>query len=229
MKKALILLLIFLSACAPSEAVMKVTVQAAIAQTQAALPSATAIPTNTVFPTETPTLLPTDTLIPTETPSLTVTPMSGKGSRESPILIGGGVSLTRNHEQDFFITITEIKRGTDAWNALYGANQFNSMPKDPMQEYLLALIEIYYVKGPSDKTLDISSSSFGSVSNNTILSQPFAMVDPEPQFEHQVSTGLFAPSQAKGWLTFYVFKNDPNPLIYFGNPKSGPVWYFAIK
>jgi hypothetical protein len=227
MKKVMVFVVVLLVSCQPSEQ----AINTAIAKTQAAVPTATSVPTDTPtpLPTETPfptmTPLPSPTPRPTATRYPTITPMPEEGSRELPIEIGGELSLTRDNEQDFTITILEVKKGDEAWKILYAANFFNDKPPEG-QAYLLAKIQISYTKGK--EVLEINQFSFGSVSNNVILDIPFGIVEPDPQFTDTVSKGLFAPSTASGWLTFLMFKDDTDPLIYFGKP-TGNVWYFATE
>ncbi len=228
MKKIIFLVVLLLASCQPSEQ----AVQTAIAKTQAAVPTVTPVPTLTATPLPTETPIPTNTPLPSATPLPTATyrptntPIPEKGSRQNPLAIGEDLYLTRNDEQDFSISIQQVKIGDEAWKTIYATNQFNDTPPED-QQYILVKIEISYIKGPSDKTLEVSMYDFGSVSNNVIL-DPAIVVEPDPQFMDVTSNGLFAPSSVSGWQAFHAFKDDPNPLIYFGNPK-GNIWYFAIK
>jgi hypothetical protein len=229
----LILLTVILAACVPSETTIKTTLDAAVPQTQAALSSLAPVPTDTPIPTVLRTPTPKVTFAPTgapipssDTPGSAGTPISDGKSRDNPIQIHQQLELTINHEQDFNITIVEVKRGKDAWKDIYGINIYN--PRAPAdEEYVLAIIEVNYLKGPTDKTLQITPFDFGSVTNNVVL--PIKNVVLDPDFFKAASKGLAAGAKAYGLVAFLVFKDDPNPLIYFGNPNGGNAWYFATN
>jgi len=230
MKKSIsgfILLIFFIVACSTNESTIKAPIGTVITQTQATASYLTPIPIDTLIPTMSRTPAPKETSIPpTVIPWPLITPNSDGTNRDNPIEIHAQLGLTMDYEQEFTITFLEVKRGKDAWKDIYGINIYN--PRAPAdKEYVLANIELNYTKGPTGKTLQIDPFEFGSVTNNVVL--PIQLVVLDPDFFKKFSKGLAVGDKAYGLVAFLVFKDDPNPLIYFGNPSGENVWYFSTN
>jgi hypothetical protein len=234
MKKLLFVFVLLLATCQPSEQ----TIQTAIANTQAAIPSETNTPgpTNTPLPSNTPlpkaTPYPTTTPVPSYTPIPTNTPFPKLGSMDNPVPLGKAEELTKGGEIDFTIRVTKSIRGKEAWDAISNANMFNEDVKNPEQEYLLVNFEVEYLSGPRDKALQFGIFEFGSLSDGNILARPFAVVVPEPDFDKIFSItsgGIFRGHKGAGWMDFYAWIIDDHPMVYLGKPGTDNVWYFEVK
>jgi hypothetical protein len=105
MKNALFLMLIFLSACAPNESAIKVTVQAAMAQTQSAIPTVTI----TVSPI--PTSSPMPIIKSTNTIEPTIATTTEPTLNANLILVANLLKRTYSDDID---SITAIRRGVNS-------------------------------------------------------------------------------------------------------------------
>lgn len=174
-------------------------------------------PTRTI----TSTFPPTHTQRPTSTK--TITPMPKTGSYEKPIALGKFANLTSGGDKEFFIGISEVKRGDAAWQMLYDANMFND-PAPSGMEWIAVKIQVNYDQGPSGEVLEINTRAFNTVSHGSILDIPF-YVPFDPEFDVSILPG----GKGEGWVCGQVYQDDPNPLLLFGylqSSKSG--WYFSL-
>jgi hypothetical protein len=219
---------IVLTACGQSQS----AVQTSVVMTLTAMPTNTPIPSNTPVPTATATPLPTNTptRTPTNTPKATATrrpptPTEAPevGSYERPVPMNLPYPFTYSGNQDFSLTVTEVKRGQDAWDMLYIANMFNDKAPDRM-EWVCAYLKLNYTDGPSGTTIDINKYWFSTVSNGSILDIPF-YVPPDPEFDVSVLPG----GKAEGWICGHLFTDDANPVLLFAHSDTKPGWYFSLQ
>jgi hypothetical protein len=137
----------------------------------------------------------------------------------------------RGSDINFTIKITKSMRGNDAWNAIYQANRFNQKVKNPQQENLLVYFEVEFVSGSREKALKFGIFDFGSLSDGNDLYSLFELEVPEPQFKYifNINGGIYVGQKGAGWLDFYVWIDDKQPLVYLGRPGTSNVWYFEVK
>lgn len=193
-------------------------------------PTYTFYPTYTKYPTYTPGVKPAVTTSPAAAPTIargtpTFLPTIANdkfGSIDSPIPVGQSVALTVN-KQDFTVGIIKIWRGDDAW-ALIKVSSFNSLPKDPAKEYLLAQVQITYDDGIG--SLDVRPTMFNVVTGGEILNDILFVSPPTPEFRFTLLKGI----TRTGYLVKEVFADDPAPLLMaVSNMFSKDGIYFATK
>ena len=150
-------------------------------------------------------------------------------SHETAITVGQPVTTQINCDEraggiepyDATITVEEMTRGAEAWNALQAADKANPEP-EAGHEYVLARISFKMKPrgAPGDKTFDLGRPlQFTAFSENfEEYSTPKAIV-PEPALKGRVP----ANQPAEGWVALSVKKDDPKPLLMF-DPSSGGAW-----
>lgn len=178
----------------------------------------TPIPTKTQIPTETPVPIQTETLIPS------VTTTSAFGYRANPVPFGETISLVKNENQIFDLTVVEILHGDDAWIVIQKANEYFNEEAPEGLEYVLVKLSVNYKEGPADSLLELSSYDFGIVSKNNILDESLLVIEPEPEFEPQ----LFPGGICEGHIVKVKFEDDPDALLYYGRPGKS-AYYFSLK
>jgi hypothetical protein len=143
-------------------------------------------------------------------------------SYDKPVPFNSAYSFSLGDEQDFDLTITDVKRGQAAWDMLYIANMFNDDAPDGM-EWVCAMVHVDYTRGPSGKTLDMDTNWFSTVTKGSILEIPF-YVSPEPELDISV----LPKGMGEGWVCGHVYQDDTNPLFVFGHTSSKSGWYFSL-
>lgn len=229
----LVVFAILLASCSSAPSVD--TVATSVARTVAAQqvqPSPVAPqPTNTPEPTATSTYRPLPTHPPTytqrPTPAITrrptPTPLPEIGSYENPVLYGSSLSLSKdNGSQEFKITLTDVRRGDDAWQMLYAVNPYNEPAPEGM-EWIGTLIKIEYTKGPSGKVLELDRYFVNTVTKGSILEIPFYL-GPDPEFDLKILPG----GEGEGWIFGHVYVDDPKPMIVFAYSGGNPGFYMSL-
>ena len=87
-------------------------------------------------------------------------------------------------------------------------------------EYLVAQVDLVYIKGSEDEAEDISSTSFGSYSKLQLVVSD-AIVPPQPDVDFEGFPG----ATHTGWIAIEVFKDDPNPMIVLGADYDNNVFF----
>ena len=220
-----IVLSIVVSGCGGSQS----SVQTSVAMTLTAVPMLASQPTDTPvsIATDTPVSMdtPTQTLrpSPTRTRRPTSTPKPELGSYEYPIPYGLPLPLTRGKTQDYTITLTDVKRGDDAWQILYDVNQFNELAPERM-EWIGVLIKIKYTAGPSGQVLELDRYFVNIVTKGSILEIPF-YVGPDPEFDLKI----LPDGEGEGWIFGHVYVDDPEPMMVFAySPGGNPGFYMSL-
>lgn len=151
-------------------------------------------------------------------------------TRKNPAKIGDTVpfdtkgslsSITGN------LSVTEIIRGSEAWNMIHQANMFNSAPKDG-HEYILAKIKIDITSNAnSEAAVSISDYDFTLVSSGGTDYQKQSVVTPDPVLR----TKIYVGGSQSGWAVFEVKQNDQEPLIVYGRKYDGSsgVWFKTVQ
>ena len=110
------------------------------------------------------------------------------------------------------ITVRQLIRGDEALALLRETYRFNPEPP-PDSEYLLALVEMRYVRGPQGETDWIHQVDFGLISSQGFeYNLPFGVFPVEPF----LSTRLYPGAIVFGWTTWLIEANDPAPLLIWG-------------
>ncbi len=153
-------------------------------------------------------------------PTPTPTPLPQGYSRLDPIPIGEAVEYEcETWDEVFTITmaVTEVIRGSTAWDMLREANMFNEQPK-PGFEYILAKIRCEVTSAPSpDAAFTIAGYDFDAVSSDGKAYEPIFLVDPDPQLD----TDLYEGASHEGWVSFNVATTDMHPVIAFNRDYEG--------
>ncbi len=122
------------------------------------------------------------------------------------------------------MSIKELIRGDEAWNAIYKANHFNQKAPDGY-EYILAKIYFKLSDIPDGKVFYLKNSTFSLISGDGKEYDSAFAVTPEPT----IGSSLYKGSSNEGWAVFQVKIDDPNPKIAFGRnyDGTGGIWFKA--
>jgi len=178
--------------------------------------------------------IPTPTITPTPTPTPTTTPTTPLGySRSNPAGMNyplsvwcgstGSVSSYGGNDYHVRITLTDLIRGSQAWQLIYDANMFND-PPEPGFEYILAKVQFEYLAGPTpDTTFDVSPVWFDAISSTGQEYDFVSTVLPDPS----IRTSLYPGASHEGWTAFHVAIDDANPLMTIGRyyDGTGGLWW----
>jgi hypothetical protein len=183
------------------------------------LPTSTMVPTDTDTPADTPTIAdtprPTRTRKPTNTPRPTNTLIPEPGTRSQPVSFGEQFGLVMGGDKRFYLSLTEVHRGEEAWTKINKANRFNDPPPEGM-EYLLLYAQVEYLEGPSDEALQLNQWDCRIVSEGQIV-EPESVVEPEPEFD----ISFFPGAVGGGWMAWTIFEDDEYPLLAVGMDYDG--------
>jgi len=150
---------------------------------------------------------------PTPTPSQAAVPVSVPGSlRANPVPFGVKAQVTRYGGKGVFeVAVVDVIRGERATQMMLDANMFNGVPEDPALEWMLVRM-----KGKCVQAAPEFGTSFGASWDMRIyadqrrVGQPLGGIPPEPEL-HGV---YFAGADIDGWVEFFVYKDDPRPLLF---------------
>lgn len=149
-------------------------------------------------------------------------------SRTNPAPIGTAQSIQVDNWLEKYnasVVILETTRGTEAYNMLKKANQFNS-PAEEGMEYILVKTRVSINSVDEDKAVSLSSYSFDAYSaDNVEYKSAFAVV-PEPKF----SGNVFAGGTLEGYFVVQVSQSDKAPKLVFGAnyDGSGGIWFSLV-
>lgn len=176
-----------------------------------------------------PTSIPTKTstpVSPTATPkSVSQQPKLGK-SRSNPVPFRSSTRVSRwDGDAVFDIAVADVIRGATAQQMMNKANMFNGKPSDSDLEWILVRMKGTCLKADND-----IGTSFGDptdmriYANDRRVSQPLGAISPEPELHGM----YFEGAKLDGWIPFFVYKNDPSPLLFvednFLDAKKG-AWF----
>jgi hypothetical protein len=206
------ILVILLSACAPSQTV----IQTAIASTL------TSAPTLTPFPSQTNTLFPTFTPTPTRTSTPRPTPTYEMGTFSNPYPFGWDVYLihTESGETvDITMRVEKIIRGQEAWSIIYRANMFNDAPPSGME---VIMVEIYDKVTSMSGFLSLGRYDFSIATKGRIIDpytySPCCLNNAGyPEFDAKLNPG----GELTGWIASMVNIDDNAPLLVLGADYDG--------
>lgn len=124
------------------------------------------------------------------------------------------------------VVILEATRGTDAYNMLKEANQFNPAAKEGM-EYIVVKARVSINSVSEDKAVSLSSYSFDAYSSDNVEYDSAFVVDPDPQFSGSVYEG----GTLEGYFAVQVSQSDKAPKLSFGTKYdgSGGIWFSLTK
>lgn len=150
----------------------------------------------------------------TETSEETASIPSDLGSRSNPVPFDtsyGIVAEVGTNEIIFDVTVVETIRGEEAWDIVYGENQFNDAPGDG-EEYIINKIEIEMLHSDdSDIPTDFSFREFDYfTASGTNYQTHSTLVPNRLEFE------IFEGSSAEGYIA-QIINEDDTPLIRYGN------------
>jgi hypothetical protein len=111
--------------------------------------------------------------------------------------------------EDWEVTVKEVIRGADAWEAIQEANQFNDPPEEGM-EYLLAKVKIRYI-GTTDEAMRIDKYSFESTGSQNELYDSASVSPPEPVLD----VALYPGGEFEGWVPLLAAEEETNLMLVF--------------
>lgn len=175
-----------------------------------------------------------------DTPNTENIPVSNSGSRSEPGTSTSQIGMSRSNatplgqelvgkleqynligatEKENFevgITVVETVRGSEAWDKIKEANQFNEASDDGY-EYMLVKVKVRVIDSDhEDVQFSVNNQTFTLVSASGADYKNKALVIDDP-----IDTSLYAGAESEGWTVFQVKKNDPAPLIAIARDQRG--------
>lgn len=132
---------------------------------------------------------------------------AGSGTRQNPVPLGKTMRVVFENST-FDVRIHDVTRGTLASIAVKKANPFNDVASAGMQ-YLVAQVDLTYIKGSEDKAKEINTNFFKSLSKLQFVTSD-VIVPPQPDVDFKGFPG----ATHTGWIALEVFIDDPNPMIF---------------
>ena len=100
--------------------------------------------------------------------------------------------------EDWEISVSQVVRGSEAWNMVIAANQFNEPPEDGY-EYVAVKV-IVHNTSTMDVAENISGLNFKTTGSNGIFYDLPSIVDPEPALD----VTLYPDGEYEGWVILKV-------------------------
>lgn len=124
------------------------------------------------------------------------------------------------------LRVAEVYRGSQAWEMIKAANQFNDEAPEG-KEYIVAKLVASVISTENDKSISFSDHKFDAYSGSNVEYDYAYVVNPEPEFEGSVYSG----GTLSGYGVFLVNKDDANPKIVYGQKYDGTggVWFSLSK
>lgn len=145
-------------------------------------------------------------------------------SRFFPADIGETITcpVTYRYENyTLLITVSEIIRGSSAWQKIYATNKYNDPPLEGM-EYILAKIRVKYISGPTPETVyEVDHWDYEAVSEDGYVYDRASIVLPEPE----IDADLYPGASHEGWAAFQVYKTDNKPVLAYARAEYGAYWF----
>lgn len=133
-----------------------------------------------------------------------ITPSELGSEKSNPALISEKVIT-----EDWELTIVEVIRGTEAWNMVLSANQYNDPPEDGF-EYVAIKVYAHNI-GTEDKATDIDSYSFNTTGSAGILHDVPSIVEPEPA----LSVSLYPGGEFEGWIIMQASVGETGLILIY--------------
>ena len=114
------------------------------------------------------------------------------------------------------MTVTEVIRGSQAWDMVKAADASNKAP-DAGYEYLLARVKFAYGSGGNLYYTLLREYFKAYSSANKEYTNP-TIVDPKPALID--GTALFQGQTAEGWVSFLVSQSDTKPVMFYASSSS---------
>ena len=161
----------------------------------------------------------------TATAKTTVPP--GPGSREKPIRKGDTAVFngmdTLFDQYRLELTVTDVKRGQEAWALAVAGNRFNKKP-EAGKEYLLVTYKIKVLDSADGKAVSLNNALFKFVSQKGVKYNDFvSLAGLKPAL-----TDLYKGGEAEGIVYGMVDEGD-QPLVVFLERNDGGIWFTVEK
>lgn len=150
-------------------------------------------------------------------------PANKMGTRKNPVPLNK--AATFNGMNDIFdtftadLTLTEVIRGTAAWDIIKKGNPFNAEPPAG-KEYLLVKVKIKAIDSKDDEKIDINESSFDLINKSGVKYDDFVVV---AGVKPSLST-MYAGAEQEAYVPFLVDINDI-PSVVFLERVNGGLWF----
>lgn len=146
---------------------------------------------------------------------------SEQGKRSNPVKIGEVASLKEKffddsykpHDGKLDISITEVKKGDEAWGIISQANMFNEKAPEGYEWFLVKAKVTVSDLDSDDIKYKVYNSFKPFDSNGQSIDQSVSVVSPDPQFDGEIFKG----GTIEGYFTFIAKTNDKVLLEYKGN------------
>lgn len=153
----------------------------------------------------------------------TTAPTPGPGSREKPIRKGDTAVFngmdTLFDQYRLELTVTDVKRGQEAWALAVAGNRFNKKP-EAGKEYLLVTYKIKVLDSADGKAVSLNNALFKFVSQKGVKYNDFvSLAGLKPAL-----TDLYKGGEAEGIVYGMVDEGD-QPLVVFLERDNGGIWF----
>lgn len=147
----------------------------------------------------------------------------GPGSREKPIRKGDTAVFngmdTLFDQYRLELTVTDVKRGQEAWALAVAGNRFNKKP-EAGKEYLLVTYKIKVLDSADGKAVSLNNALFKFVSQKGVKYNDFvSLAGLKPAL-----TDLYKGGEAEGIVYGMVDEGD-QPLVVFLERNDGGIWF----
>ena len=150
-------------------------------------------------------------------------------SRTNPAPIGTEQTISIDTIFDQYtakMTITEVIRGSSAWEKIKAANQFNSEAEDG-NEYILAKVKVTIAEEKKGQAVSFYSGSLTAFSKDNVEYPSVFVSNLKPDFSGSVYKG----GTLEGYVAFQVDQSDTAPKAVFGADYNGAggIWFSLTK
>lgn len=156
---------------------------------------------------------------------------SEPGKRSNPVKLGQTGTIkerfyddsSKGYDGKVSITLTEVKRGEEAWGLISQANQFNDAAPEGYEWVLVkAKISVSDLDSADVKYHVYNSFTPFDANGQSIDQQSKFVVNPDPKFEGEIFNG----GTVEGYFSFLAKTNEDVILEYRGNSAD---CYFSLK
>ncbi len=116
--------------------------------------------------------------------------------------------------EEWEVTVLEMLRGDEAWDALYEANEYNSEPDEGM-EYVLVRLNVRNITY-EDAPRHVGWSMFEIVGDNKEIYDTVFVTTPEPELD----AWLYPDGEAEGWVALQAAEDESGLILIFSESYS---------
>lgn len=146
-----------------------------------------------------------------------------ENSRLNPAKINQSIIFEEEHSFDgkstLEMTLTEVVRGSEAWDIIYDDDKFNKEPRDG-KEYILAKFKIKAVSIAHDYPIEINDGHFEAVSKDGSVYDKFVLL----RISERITYDFYEGYVREGYTYLEVDIGD-QPLVRYIKGDESYVWF----